>query len=158
MKTLSHLTLSCCSSTIKRAEHVSINCRNCIILMITVGSSHISKRRGADFSVIGWALSRVRKKILGSDWIKKKLKFYRKKLIHNSPSLPTVNTDVEILSCNTMWLLWSLADSLRDQNFPSRTWTHDTSVAYTHKKGTIESCCILWIPVIFSILLQLSVY
>ena len=72
------------------------------------------------------------KKILGSDWIKKKFKFYRQKLTHNSPSLPTDNTDVDILSCNTTWLLWSLADSLRDQNFPSRTGTHDTTVAFIH--------------------------
>jgi hypothetical protein len=30
--------------------------------MIKVGSRHPSKRKGADFSVIGWALSRVKKK------------------------------------------------------------------------------------------------
>jgi hypothetical protein len=30
--------------------------------MLTVGSRHTSKRKGADFSVIGWALSCVKKK------------------------------------------------------------------------------------------------
>jgi len=73
--------------------------------MITVGNRYPSKRKCAGFSVTGWALSRVGKNNPGSCLNQKEIQIYRQKPIHNSPSLPTDNTDVEILSCNADYVI-----------------------------------------------------
>jgi hypothetical protein len=93
-------------------------------------------------SVIGWALSSI--KILDSDCITKKLKIYQQNsyIIHLAYQLMTRMARFYPI------MVRSLADNLRDQNFTSRTGTYLTILAYKHK-GTLESCCIFWITLIF---------
>lgn len=103
--------------------------------MITEGSHHPSKRKRADFSLIDWALSRVKIK----SWVliesKRNSNFTAKNWYITHLAYQVIALTLGFYPVMlAMWLLWSLADSLKDQNLPSRIGTYGTIVAYKHKK------------------------